>query len=135
MQFYFSNIIVLRFFLYEPNFLERFLWENGFLIFGGKVDIAKSQMVHWPPFWNRTSDYRYFCCIWVFLEYFTSDPNFNAKFFLKSIILMLGPYGPPLLTTNGRTEDLDYLSVKTNNTHAKLDLPEVCSSRESELPW
>ena len=28
------------------------------------------------------------------------------------MFLMLGPYGPPL-TTNGRTEDLDHLSVKT----------------------
>ena len=47
----------------------------------------------------------------------TSDPNFNAKFVLKSMFLMLGPYGPPF-TTNGLTEDLDHLSV--NKFHAIL---------------
>ena len=59
-----------------------------------------------------------FVCLFVFcFEYFTSDPNFNAKFFLKSIFLMSGPYGPPPLTTDGRTEDFYHFSVKTQNMY------------------
>ena len=40
-----------------------------------------------------------------------NDLNFNAKFVLESMFLMLGPYGPSPLTINGRSEDLDHLSV------------------------
>ena len=47
----------------------------------------------------------------VCLEYFTGDSNFNEKFVKKGMFLRLGPYGPPL-TTNGRTEDFDHVSVK-----------------------
>ena len=38
----------------------------------------------------------FFDAFWIFFKYFTSDPNFNAKFVLESMFLMLGPYGPPL---------------------------------------
>ena len=64
------------------------------------------------------------------MEYFISDPNFNAKFGLKSIFLMLGPYGPPPLTTNGRTEDLDHLSVHEMDFH-KLVCPGHSSQQTS----
>ena len=37
LQFYFSNIIILTFFIYEPNFLEKFLRENGFPFLAGKL--------------------------------------------------------------------------------------------------
>ena len=111
-QFYFSKYNCPYILYLWAKFLRKIPSGNGLPIFGGKVDVPKSQMVYWPPFWNPTSDFKFFCCIWVLLEYFTSDPHFNTKFVLKSMFLMLSPYGPPLLTTNGQTEDLDHLSVK-----------------------
>ena len=114
LQFYFSNIIVLTFLFYESNFLEKFLRENVFSIFGGKIDSRYPKWFIGRHFETACQIFDFFCYIWFFLEYFTSDPNFNfnAKFVLKSMFLMLGPYGPPPLTTNRHTEDLDHKSVK-----------------------
>ena len=33
----------------------------------------------WPPFCNCISDFRFFCCILVLLDYFISGPYFIAK--------------------------------------------------------
>ena len=32
-----------------------------FPLLGGNVDVAKFQIVYWLPFWNRKSDFRFFC--------------------------------------------------------------------------
>ena len=48
-----------------------------------------------------------FAAFGFFFEYLISDPNCSAKFILKSMFL----------TTNGRTEDLDHLSVKDHAMH------------------
>ena len=34
-------MIELTFFIYKPNFIQKFLWENGFYVLGKKVDVAK----------------------------------------------------------------------------------------------
>ena len=38
------------FFNFEPNFIEKFLWESGFSNFGHVTIFAKRKFVFWPPF-------------------------------------------------------------------------------------
>ena len=38
------------FFNFEPNFIEKFLWESGFSKFGHVTVFAKRKFVFWPPF-------------------------------------------------------------------------------------
>ena len=55
-KFYFSNIIVLTFFIF--GFLKQFVLKNVFFfsfLAGGKVDVVKFQMVYWPSFYVRFS--------------------------------------------------------------------------------
>ena len=35
---------------FEPNFIEKFLWESGFSIFGHLTIFAKQKFGFWPPF-------------------------------------------------------------------------------------
>ena len=89
---YFSSVIVFTIYNYEPNFKEKFLRESGFPIFGQKFYVARSKLVFWPPFCNFISDFRFFGCILVLLDYFISGPHFiNTKYFSE-----LGTIGTPL---------------------------------------
>ena len=82
--------------------MEKFLWESGFPIFGGKFYVASLKLVFWPPFCNGKSDFRFFCCVVVLLDYFISGAYFSEKFIWESTLLS---YGPPL-TTNGSQNTL-----------------------------
>ena len=72
-------------FNYEPNFKE--------ISFGKVVShffffyVARWKWVFWPPFCNRISDFRFFCCILVLLDYFINGPHFTANFIRESTFL------------------------------------------------
>ena len=52
---------------FEPNFLEKFLWERGFSNFGQNRNDAKQKSVIWPPFWNGTTFLNFFPGLWFFI--------------------------------------------------------------------
>ena len=87
-HFWFSNIIVLTISNYESNFIEKFLRESCFPIFGGKFYVAILKLAFWPPFCNCISDFRFcFTVFLVLLDYFLSGGHFSAKFVRESAFL------------------------------------------------
>ena len=50
LKSYSSNVNVFMFSYFEPNFIEKFLWESGFSNFGQNRNDVKQKSVIWPPF-------------------------------------------------------------------------------------
>ena len=48
-------------FNFEPNLIERFLWENSFSNFGHVNFIRETKIRFWPPFFNKAFLDRSFC--------------------------------------------------------------------------
>ena len=85
LQFYFSNIIVLTFFIYEPNSMEN--------SFGKMVFLLKLMSRNFKWFIGRDFETvcpifdSFFCCVCLFVRFlghFSSDSNFNSKSIQKS---------------------------------------------------
>ena len=93
-NFCFSNVIV-HISNYEPNFMEKLFWENGFPSFGGKCYAASLKLVFWLPFCDYISDFQFFCCMLFFVDYFISGVQFSVKLVRKSTFLSKGPKEPP----------------------------------------
>ena len=76
--------------------MEKFLRESGFPIFGGKFYVARWKLVFWPPFCNFISDFRFFCCVLVFLGILYQWPAFQLKIHSGKYFSELGSIGTPL---------------------------------------
>ena len=105
-QFCFSNVIVLRFFIYESKVIVKFLWENGFSIFGEIVDVAKFQLLFYHHFETVHQIYfpafEFFCCTLTVTQ---AQCKICLGKCVSEVLVHMDP--PPTTTTNGSTEDLD----------------------------
>ena len=98
-------------FYFEPNFIEKFLWESGFSNFGRNRNDAKWKSVIWPPFWNGTNILYFFSWKMVVISVYTYGVKIIKKFRWESGFLWGGSMEPPLCT-NGSAGYLMQLSVK-----------------------
>ena len=85
-QTYFSHLNLFMFSNFEPNFIEKFLWESVFFFsnFGHVTIFAKWKFVFWPPFQNGSFIYLFFS--FLFLFFFFSFLFFSFFFFFFLLI-------------------------------------------------
>ena len=76
---------------FEPNFLEKFLWESGFSNFGQNRNDAKTKIGYLAAILKRYNIFNFFSRIVIFYSPYTYGANFIAKFWWKSGFLRLGP--------------------------------------------
>ena len=80
----------------------------------GKIWCETIFFIFRPPFWNGSTDWNYFFFGFGFLllyQWFrvpVKEPNGKV---ISRANKIMGPRGPPLLYTNGRTQDLIHLTV------------------------
>ena len=68
----------------EPNFIEKFLWESGFSIFGHMTIFAKQKFDFWPPFWTEHFFKMFFLLIYGCLGVYKHGVSFVLKFLRES---------------------------------------------------
>ena len=106
----FQQYIVLTFFIHEPNFMQKKIPREIFFPFLVAKSWCRkiSDGLFFPPFLNRTSDFRCFCSVWVFwstlpVTLISRQTSFRKMCFWCRIHMDPHP--------NGCTENLDHLRV------------------------
>ena len=90
----FHNVNVLMFSYFEPNFLEKFLWESVFFFFFlilAKIEMMRTKnRLYGRHFETVQHFYFFFSRIEIFYSPYTYGANFMAKFRWESGFLRLG---------------------------------------------
>ena len=100
---------------FEPNSIEKFLWESVlfcfffFCNFGQSQNDVKRKSVIWPPFWNDTT-FNFFSRIVIFYSPYMYGANFIAKFRCGKVVFSGGSM-EPLLGINGSESTLGHFSA------------------------
>ena len=67
------------FFYFEPNFIEKFLWESGFSNFG-KIEMMRNKIRLFGRHFETVQHFHFFSRIVIFYSPYIYGANFIAKF-------------------------------------------------------
>ena len=68
-KFYFSNVIVFMISYFEPNFIEKFLWESGFSNFR-RTEMTRNEHRLFGRHFETVQIFNiFFAGIWLYLVY------------------------------------------------------------------
>ena len=75
---------------FEPNFIEKFLWESGFQILA-KIEMTQNRNRLFGRHFETVQHFQFFCRIVIFYSPYMYGANFIAKFRWDNGFLRLGP--------------------------------------------
>ena len=120
---------------FEPNFLEKFLWESGFSNFCQNQNDTKQKSVIWQPFWNGTTFLIFFPGLWFFIVHThmvqISLQNSGRKVVFYAWVPRNPP--PPLGHQRVGAKYLGHLSVKGIGYHMTPFSKMLCISWKVNL--